>query len=79
MLHLQVERSLCEQVSWQAKKLVSVLVTSTTRTKKKEELEQVPCIQYPIIFKDKTKSLSDLGSKVNAMSQAFAHQLGLAI
>ncbi len=42
--------------------------------KKTEELERVPCIQYPVIFKDQNQieALLDSGSKVNAMSQAFA-------
>ncbi len=48
-------------------------------TEKKEELEWIPCIWYPIIFKDQTKALLDWGSELNAMSQAFAHHLGLTI
>ncbi len=44
-----------------------------------EELEQVPCIWYSVTFKDQTEALLDLRSKVNAISQAFAHQLGLKI
>ena len=56
-----------------------VLVISMSVTEKKEELEWVPCIQYLIIFKDQTKALLDSKSKVNPMSQAFAHQLGLTI
>ncbi len=48
-------------------------------TKKTEELEQVPCIWYPVIFKDQIEALLDTGSEVNAMSQAFAQQLGLKI
>ncbi len=39
--------------------------------KTEEELEWVPCIHYPVIFKDQTKALLDLKSKVNVMSQAF--------
>ena len=63
-----------------AKKLVAVLATSTlVSEKKKEQLERVPCIWYPITFKDQTEALLDLGSEVNAMSQAFAHQLGFTI
>ena len=45
-------------------------------TEKKEELEQISCIWYPITFKDQTKALLDSESKVNTMSQAFAYQLG---
>ncbi len=41
----------------------------------KEELEQVPCIWYPVTFKDQIEALLDLGSEVNTMSQVFAHQL----
>ncbi len=47
--------------------------------KKTEELELVPCIRYPVTFKDQTKALMDSGSEVNAMSQAFAQQLDLKI
>ncbi len=61
------------------KQLVVFLAASTSMTEKTEELEQVPYIWYPVIFKDKTKALLDLGSEVNAMSQAFAEQLGLKI
>ncbi len=57
MLHLQAKRSLCKQVSQKGKKRVAVLVTSTSMTNKKmegelEELKKVPCIWYPITFKD---------------------------
>ncbi len=45
--------------------------------KKTEELERVPCIRYPVTFQDQTEALLDSGSEVNAMSQAFALQLGL--
>ncbi len=73
MLHLLSKRSLCHYVSRQAKKLVAVLATSTLMTDKKtEELERVPCIRYPVTFKDQTKALLDSGSEVNAISQAFA-------
>ncbi len=37
-----------------------------------EELEWVPCIYHPVIFKNQIEVLLDLKSKVNAMSQAFA-------
>ncbi len=47
--------------------------------KKEEELERIPCIWYPVTFKDQTKALLDSESEVNAMRQAFAHQLGLRI
>ncbi len=49
------------------------------KTEEKEELEWVPCIRYPVTFKDQTEALLDSGSEVNAMSQVFASQLGLKI
>ncbi len=80
MLYLSSERPLYHQVFRQAKKLVTVTATSTSMTDKKtEELELVPCIWYPVTFKDQIEALLDSGSKVNAMSQAFAQQLGLKI
>ena len=72
------QRSLCKQVLRKAKKLLVVLTTSTLVTeKKKEELERVPCIWYPVTFKNQTEALLDSKSEVNAISQAFAYQLGL--
>ena len=57
-----------------------VLATSMLMTEKtEEELEQISCIWYPVIIKNQTEALLDLGSKINAMSQAFAHELGLKI
>ncbi len=47
--------------------------------KKTEELERVPCIWYPVTFKDQTEALLDSESEANAISQAFAQQLGLKI
>ena len=55
------------------------MATSISVSKKKEELEQVPYIWYPVTFKDQTEALLDLGSKVNIMSQAFANELGFFI
>ncbi len=46
-----------------------------TEKKKEEELKRIPCIWYPITFKDQTEALLDLGSKVNAMSQALFRSL----
>ena len=40
-------------------------------SKKKEELEWVQYIRYFLTFKDQTKVLLDLKSKVNIMSQVF--------
>ncbi len=52
---------------------MAVSATSMSMTDKKtEELELVPCIWYPITFKDQTEALLDSGREVNAMSQAFA-------
>ena len=59
---------------------MAVLASSTLMTgKKKKELEQVPCIQYPVTFKDQLEALLDSKSKVNTMNSAFAFQLGLRI
>ncbi len=70
-------------MSRQTKKQVAVSATSTSTTDKKteEELKWVPCIWYPVIFKDQdqTEALLDSGSEVNVMSQAFTQQLGLKI
>ena len=73
--------SLCEQVFWKAKKLVAVSAISMSMTgkKKKEKLEQVLCIWYPVTYKDQTEVLLDSERKVNAINPAFAFQLGLRI
>ena len=68
----------------EAKKLVSVSATSTSTTDAREEaLERVPCIHYPVRFKDTNKAqiqaLIDSGSEVNAIHPTFAKQLGLPI
>ena len=44
--------------------------------KTKEKLEQIPYIQYLMIFKNQIKTLLDSKNKVNAISQVYAHQLG---
>ena len=68
-----------------AKKLVSVLATSTSITGAREKaLERIPCIHYPVQFKkntDKTQvqALINSGSEVNAIHLSFAKQLGLPI
>ncbi len=63
------------------KKLVAVLVISISMIENTEEkeLEWISCIWYSVTFKDQTEALLKSGSEVNAMSQAFAHQLGLKI
>ena len=70
-----------------AKKLVSVSATSASVTGASKEapevvLDRVPCIHYPVQFrKDKEgatiRALIDSGSEVNAMTPAYAKQLGL--
>ena len=67
-----------------AKKLVSVLATSTLVTGAREEaLEHVPCIHYPVTFKETDKApvqaLINSGSEINAIHPTFAKQLGLPI
>ena len=68
----------------EVRKLVSVLATSTSTTGTREEaLERVPCIYYPVQFKDMSKAqgqaLIDSGIEVNAIHPTFAKQLGLSI
>ena len=67
----------------EAKKLVSVLVTSASTTNAREKaLERVSYICYLVQFKkDKTplQPLINLGSEINAMYLSFAKQLGLLI
>ena len=70
------------------KKLVPVSATSVSVIEASKEaqeviLDRMPCIHYPVQFrKDKgatIQALIDLGSKVNAMTPAYAKQLGLQI
>ena len=68
----------------EAKKLVLILATSMLTTGAGEEaLERVPCIHYPVRFKDTNKAqvqaLIDSRSEVNAIHQIFAKQQGLSI
>ena len=68
----------------EVKKLVSVSATSTLTTgARKEALERVPCIHYPVQFKDTDRApvqaLIDSGSEVNAIHLSFVKQLGLSI
>ena len=73
----------------QAKKLVSVLATLVSVTGAGEEaqevivLDRVPYIHYPVQFrKDKGATIWALinsGSKVNAMTPAYAKQLDLQV
>ncbi len=43
-----------------------------TEKKKEEDLEQIPCIQYSMTFKDQIEVLLHLKSKINIINQAFA-------
>ena len=83
MFQLQQEGTLFKQVFGVAKKLVSVLATSTSIIGTKEEaVECVSCTCYPVQFKkNKTlvQALIDLKSEVNTMHPSFAKQLGLLI
>ena len=68
----------------EVKKLVSVLAISISTTGAREEaLERVPCIHYPVQFKDTDKApvqaLINSGSEVNAVHLSFVKQLGLSI
>lgn len=47
------------------------------KAEEKEKLEQVPCVQYFVTFKNQNEALLDSRSKVNIMSQTFASQIGL--
>ena len=71
-------------MSGATKKLVSVSATSTSVTgARKEALERVPCIHYPVQFKDTDKApvqaLIDSGSEVNAIHLTFAKQLSFSL
>ena len=69
------------------KKLASVSATSASVTganqgAEDQQLNRVPCIQYPVKFKkDSTEvqALLDSGSEVNAMTPAYAAVLGLHV
>ena len=81
---MQQKRTLFKQVFGAAKKLVTVLATSTLMTGPREEaLERVPYIHYPVQFKNTNKALVqaliDSGSEVNAIHPSFVKQLGLLI
>ena len=58
-------------------------MTEASKEAQKVILDWVPCIHYPVQFqKDKRATiwaLIDLGSKVNAMTPAYAKQLGLQV
>ena len=56
-------------------------MTGASKEAQKVILDRVPCIHYPVQFrKDKgatIRALIDSGSEVNAMTPAYAKQLGL--
>ncbi len=74
--------------AFKAKKLAAVSATSTSVTANSEAsaqalgtLKRVPCIWYPVQFQkesqlEEVRALIDSGSKVNAMTPAFAARLG---
>ena len=63
--------------------MTSALVTEASKEAQKIILDWEPCIYYPVQFrKDKKatiRALIDLDSKVNAMTPAYAKQLGLHV
>ncbi len=72
---------------YQAKKLAAVLATSTSVTASLEAdasaqaskaLQRVPCIWYPVRFQEGQlmRALIDSGSEVNAITPAYAVELG---
>ena len=63
-----------------SKKLVLVSATSVSKIDGSKEVIRVPCIHYPVCFQEGQEqigALFDSGSKVNAMSPAYAKRLGL--
>ena len=67
-----------EELPGTSKKLVSVSTTSVSVTDGSKEVVRVPCIHYPVRFQEEqVRALLDSGSKVNAMSSAYAKKLGL--
>ena len=47
--------------------------------KKKEKLEQIPCIWYFVTFKNQTKALPDLMNEVNIINKTFAFKQSIKI
>lgn len=50
-----------------------------TEKKTEEKLKWIPCIIYLVTFKNQTKALLNIRSKVNTINQDFASQLGFKI
>ena len=72
MLYLQINRPLHQQMPPKNKKLVAISATSTLITEKTEEkLEQIPCIWYPVTFKDWTEALLDSKKRNQCIELGF--------
>lgn len=59
---------------YQAIKLALALTIFITVTDDNKEVVKVPCIYYPVYFKEdkeQVKTLLNIGSKVNAMNSSF--------
>ena len=57
---------------------MAVLTSSVSKTDGNEKVVRVPCIYYPVCFQEdqeQVRALFDSGSKVNAMSPAYAKKL----
>ena len=79
VFQLWQKRSLCQYLSRLAKKLVSILATSSSVTEASKEkyvsLERMACIHYLLRFWKDTigvKALIDSGNEVNAMTPVYA-------
>ena len=51
-----------------------------SKTDDSKEVVRMPCIHYPVCFQEtqeQVRALFDSGSKVNAMSPAYAKRLGI--
>lgn len=61
--------------------LITASLEADTGTQALKVLQQVPYIQYPVQFQDehKFRALINSGSEVNAMTPAYAANLGLFI
>ena len=80
------KRSLCQYLSWQAKKLVLISANSFVVTETSKEghvsLERVSYIHYPLRFQKDTigvRALIDSDGEINAMILIYAAKLGLKL
>ena len=83
MLQLSENGPLCNYLS-RAKKLVSILATSSsvTQTNKEVTLKRVPYIYYPLCFRKDTigvRALVDSGNEINTMTPTYVAKLGLQV